>query len=212
MPGTAQVNVNPRKIPRQARAQATVEAIIVATAQLLTEQGFVNLTTARVAERAGVSIGSLYQYFPNKQGLAAAVVDHYSDEVLARFTAMVRARPGKTLVDTVDAMIGFALVSHPHEPEMHRALNDLAPRIGREEKTRAISRGMAKVIETELERHRQEISPDLDLADAAAMIETVLETVAHRTIQRHPVRVGADGLIGQCRRLIIGYLRSPSPS
>lgn len=150
MPGTAQVNVNPRKIPRQARAQATVEAIIVATAQLLTEQGFVNLTTARVAERAGVSIGSLYQYFPNKQGLAAAVVDHYSDEVLARFTAMVRARPGKTLVDTVDAMIGFALVSHPHEPEMHRALNDLAPRIGREEKTRAISRGMAKVIETEL--------------------------------------------------------------
>ena len=49
MPGTAQVNVNPRKIPRQARAQATVEAIIVATAQLLTEQGFVNLTTARVA-------------------------------------------------------------------------------------------------------------------------------------------------------------------
>lgn len=91
MPGTAQVNVNPRKIPRQARAQATVEAIIVATAQLLTEQGFVNLTTARVAERAGVSIGSLYQYFPNKQGLAAAVVDHYSDEVLARFTAMVRA-------------------------------------------------------------------------------------------------------------------------
>ncbi|HCF1045429.1 TPA: TetR family transcriptional regulator, partial [Pseudomonas aeruginosa] len=162
--------------------------------------------------RAGVSIGSLYQYFPNKQGLAAAVVDHYSDEVLARFTAMVRARPGKTLVDTVDAMIGFALVSHPHEPEMHRALNDLAPRIGREEKTRAISRGMAKVIETELERHRQEISPDLDLADAAAMIETVLETVAHRAIQRHPVRVGADGLIGQCRRLIIGYLRSPSPS
>ena len=74
MPGTAQVNVNPRKIPRQARAQATVEAIIVATAQLLTEQGFVNLTTARVAERAGVSIGSLYQYFPTKQGLAAAVV------------------------------------------------------------------------------------------------------------------------------------------
>jgi len=209
MPSSAQADVNPRKSPRQARARATVEAIIVATAQVLTERGFENLTTARVAERAGVSIGSLYQYFPNKQALAAAVVDHYSEQVLAGFTEAIRTRPGDTLAETVDAMIGFALLSHPHEPELHRALNELAPRIGRLDRTRAVSSGIAQLIERELQRHRREISPDLDLADAAAMIETVLETVVHRAIQRHPVSIDADRMIGQCRRLIIGYLRSP---
>jgi AcrR family transcriptional regulator len=60
-------SVNPRKQPKQDRSQATVQAILTATTHILTEDGYDQLTTNRVAERAGVSIGSLYQYFPNKE-------------------------------------------------------------------------------------------------------------------------------------------------
>jgi AcrR family transcriptional regulator len=202
------MNVNPRKFPRQKRARTTVEAIVVATAQLLAELGFEALTTARVAERAGVSVGSLYQYFPNKRALAAALIDHHGDELVASFGRAVEPRPHGTLSDSVDAMVRFALVSHPHEPDLHRALNELAPRVDRVEKTRQISARIAGIIETVLARHRRELASDLHLPDAAALIETVLETVSHRAIHNHPVNTTGDTMIGQCRRLVMAYLTS----
>lgn len=69
--------LNPRKMPRQARSAATVQAIYEATIQLLMSDGAARLTTTRIAERAGVSVGTMYQYFPQKQALLYAVVqDH----------------------------------------------------------------------------------------------------------------------------------------
>lgn len=203
------MDVNPRKIPRQARARATVEAIIVATAQLLTEQGFDVLTTARAAERAGVSVGSLYQYFPNKQALAAAVVDHYGEKFATSFIQAIEERSDGTLGESVDVMIHAAFVSHPHEPALHRTLIELARRVDRVEKNTQFSNRIARTIERKLARHRDEIAPDLDIADAAALIETVLETVAHRAVERHPVSIAGDRRAGQCRRLILAYLTSP---
>lgn len=200
------MDVNPRKFPKQARAQATVEAIIIGAAQVLTAQGFEGLTTARVAERAGVSIGSLYQYFPNKQALAAAVVDCYGELFAAAFRQAMATHPQGTLSQTVDAMIEFASVSYQHGPELHRALNELASRVDRVEKIGQISARIAGVIEEQLRLHTQEIAGDLDLADAAALIETILETVVHRAIEHHPVNVGGERMIKQCRRLILGFL------
>jgi AcrR family transcriptional regulator len=205
------MGVNPRKSPRQARARATVEAIVVAAAQLLTERGFESLTTARVAERAGVSIGSLYQYFPNKRALAAAVVEHYGEALVVSLGETLAGRPHDTLADAVDAMIHAALVAHPHEPDLHRTLRALAPRVGRLEKTEEFSGRIAGIIEAVLRRHRREMASDLDPADAAALIETVLETVAHRALERHPVNLAADRMVGQCRRLIMAYLTGPAP-
>ncbi|BCH20386.1 TetR/AcrR family transcriptional regulator [Mesorhizobium sp. L-8-3] len=203
------MDVNPRKIPRQARACATVEAIIVATAQLLTEQGFETLTTARAAERAGVSVGSLYQYFPNKQALAAAVVDHYGEKFATTFVRAIEEGSRGTLRESVGAMIHAALVSHPHGPELHRTLIEVARRVARDEKNAEISSRIARTIEKILAGHREEIAPDLDLADAAALVETVLETVAHRAVEGHPVSIAGD-MAGQCRRLILAYLTSPA--
>ena len=62
----AQVKTTPRKRPRQERAKATVETILEASARILVKRGFDGFTTNEVATAAGVSIGSLYQYFPNK--------------------------------------------------------------------------------------------------------------------------------------------------
>lgn len=203
------MDVNPRKIPRQARARATVEAILGAGAQLLAEHGFESLTTARVAERAGVSIGSLYQYFPNKQALAAALIDHYGEALAAAFRQ--RWQGHETLAGAVDAMVGAALVSHPHGPELHRALNELAPRVGRAEKNKGISARIAGIVAMVLEQHRHEIAADLNLADAAALIETILETVSHRAIEHHPVTPDSASMASQCRRLIMAYLTTPAP-
>ncbi|PBB35425.1 TetR/AcrR family transcriptional regulator [Mesorhizobium sp. WSM3868] len=196
-----------RKIPRQERAKATLEAIVQAAAQLLTDVGFEALTTARVAERAGVSVGSLYQYFPNKQALAAAVVDHYAEKLSVAFVQAVAERAHGSLEETVGAMIEVAMAAHPHDPKLHRALNELAPRY-RAEKVREVGDRIATIIKSQLARHRREIAPDLDLGDAAALIETLLENVVHRAIERHPVSVAGERAMGQCRRMIMAYLTS----
>ncbi|MDD3763009.1 MAG: TetR/AcrR family transcriptional regulator [Nevskiales bacterium] len=68
------IDIKVKKIPKQARAQATYKAMLDATAQILSEEGYAAVTTNRVAETAGVSIGSLYEYFPNKQSIVAAAI------------------------------------------------------------------------------------------------------------------------------------------
>src|SRR3954467_5474183 len=71
------VALNPRKVPAQSRSQVTVDAIFEATIQVLVADGLQRLTTTRVAERAGVSVGTLYQYYPNKQSLLFVVLKRH---------------------------------------------------------------------------------------------------------------------------------------
>lgn len=82
--GMATPRLTPRKKPRQARSQALVEAALVATERVLAEEGFEAMTTNRVAEVAGISVGSLYQYFPSKESLVTAVVVSVHEDVLDR--------------------------------------------------------------------------------------------------------------------------------
>jgi len=72
----------PRKHASQHRSRATVDALIEATARILVKQGFDSASTNRIAEQAGVSVGSLYQYFPGKEALVAAVIERHQQDLL----------------------------------------------------------------------------------------------------------------------------------
>ncbi|WP_328768806.1 TetR/AcrR family transcriptional regulator [Devosia sediminis] len=199
---------NYRKLPRQKRSQATVEAILTGAAQILAERGYERMTTAAVAERAGVSIGSLYQYFPDKVALASAVLDHSSDGFAASFEAKLELGPATSLLASIDAMIAFARSAHKDAPAQHRALDELAARLGRTGKTREISARIAAMIEARLALHAEEIAADIPLSAAAALIQIVLESVTHRALENHPV--GSEtGMMEQSRRMILAYLRHP---
>ena len=81
MPQSLKSPLSPRKAPVQARSVASVDAILEATIQVLLSVGKERLTTTRVAQRAGVSVGTLYQYFPNKSALLQAALKRHMDEV-----------------------------------------------------------------------------------------------------------------------------------
>ncbi|MDR3615960.1 MAG: TetR/AcrR family transcriptional regulator [Candidatus Obscuribacterales bacterium] len=94
-------SLKPRKTPIQERSGQTVEAIFEATIQVLLKDGVKNLTTTRVAERAGVSVGSLYQYYPNKEALLIAMLEKHLDIVGA--TCQIACRESHNL--PLDAMM-----------------------------------------------------------------------------------------------------------
>src|SRR5471032_3134277 len=73
----------PRKSPKQARSKATIDALLTATARILIKEGFDHASTNRIAEAAGVSVGSLYQYFPSKETLVAALIERHTGEMSA---------------------------------------------------------------------------------------------------------------------------------
>lgn len=96
--------LQPRKTPRQARSTATVEAIHVAAIQVLLADGVARLTTTRVAERAGVSVGTMYQYFPNKEALLFALVKGRLEAVAAAMEEAAAGLVGKPLAAISDGL------------------------------------------------------------------------------------------------------------
>ena len=114
-----------RKEPRQARSRATVEAVIEAGARILSEQGWAGFTTNKVADAAGVSIGSLYQYFPDKVSLVGAIRRRHLDDSLAAVrNALAERQP---LAEFVSTLVSNIIDAHSIHPGLHRILLDEAP-------------------------------------------------------------------------------------
>jgi AcrR family transcriptional regulator len=110
-----------RRNPKQDRAQATVDAILEATFQLLEADGLAKLTTSRIAERAGVSIGTLYQYFEDREGILAAMGQRQSDAMRETITSIVLCAPGTASVRTIVRALMHGLQG---SPETRMVLSD----------------------------------------------------------------------------------------
>jgi AcrR family transcriptional regulator len=118
----AQVVLEPRKAPVQARSTASVEAILEATIQVLLTFGKDRLTTTRVASRAGVSVGTLYQYFPNKKSLLQAVLKRHLSQVASAVEIVCREQEGKPLRQMATALITAVLRAKMRDAKTSAAL------------------------------------------------------------------------------------------
>ena len=115
-------SLNPRKKPQQRRSRVTIDTIFEATIQVLLANGFDRITTIQIADRAGVSIGSLYQYFPNKRALLAAVVKRHVGEVADATIAACNSVHGKTIGEMCATMMSAFVDAKTRRPEVSRAL------------------------------------------------------------------------------------------
>lgn len=114
-----------RKEPRQARSRATVDIIIDAGARILSDHGWAHLTTNKVADMAGVSIGSLYQYFPDKLSLTEAIRRRHLEDCLAVVRRSGKER--KPFKQFAEELVHDMLAAHSVHPGLHRVLLDEAP-------------------------------------------------------------------------------------
>ena len=201
---------SPRKQASQDRSRSTVDALVGATTRILVKEGYDQASTNRIAEVAGVSIGSLYQYFPSKEALVAAVIDRHTQE-LSQVTrnAMVRmaARP---IEAAAREFVSVAIDAHRVDPKLHAVLTEQIPRVGRLENVEANIREGYALVRGYLEAHRDEIDvadPDL----AAFVCVTVVEALTHAAVLRRPDLLAgekAQNFVDDVTHLLARYLRT----
>ena len=159
----------PRKSPRQQRAQATCAAILEATARILETAGPDALTTNRIAELAGVSIGSLYQYYPDKRAILAELVRGLRSEMLADLQAAAQQASGLDLEATVPLLITASLRHHARRPGLAQRLESMEKGLALDDETEAlVTRVNALVVD--LLNARGVTEPQRVAFDLAAMV------------------------------------------
>lgn len=200
---------SPRKEAIQARSRATVDALIEATTRILVREGFDRASTNRIAEEAGVSIGSLYQYYPSKEALVAAVIDRHQQElmqVVRNALAEVSALP---LEEGVRRLVAVAIDAHRVNPKLHRVLAEQIPRTGRLKNVEAFNRETYALFRSYLESRRDEVrAADLDLA--AFVCVTSVEALTHTAVLHRPEVLSdkaAGALVEEATRLVLRYLQ-----
>jgi len=204
------VRTKPRKSPSQQRSQLTVAALLKATAHILVKEGYESASTNRIAAAAGVSIGSLYQYFPSKEALVAAVVDRHMQEMLELLRAAVDRVREQPVEAATRELVKVMIDAHRVDPRLHRALVEQVPRVGRLENVRAIDREDYTLIRAYLEAHRDELRvADLDVASFVCV--ATVEALTHAAVVNRPeVLSDKSGVFAEeVTRLVVGYLRGP---
>lgn len=184
-----------------------MNSLLQATARILTKEGYDRASTNHIAAVAGVSVGSLYQYFPNKEALVAALIDRHSRKVMAAVREELAAAANLPLAKAIRQLVAVAVKAHRIDPALHRALSEQIPRVGKLENIEAFSRQNYVLFEDYLKAHRQELritDPGLAAFVCVTSIEAVTHTaVLHRKISSEQEM---EALITQTTRLIVGYL------
>ena len=200
-----QVKTTPRKRPRQERSKVTVDTILAATARVLVKKGFDGLTTNAVASAAGVSIGSLYQYFPSKEALVAALIEQHIEEMQqALFSEMTRVAQ-LPMAQAVRALIELTIRAHSIEPELHRVLTEQVPRVGRLARLAEADSICRRMVAGILSLRKDELAIT-DPDTAAFILVASIEAITHRAALFAPERLRDPRLVDESVAMVTRYL------
>ncbi len=194
----------PRKRPTQARSRATVTAILEATAHILAEQGYDALTTNLVAARAGVSIGSLYQYFPSKEALVGELMDQHCDRMSALFGQVFLEAPRPSPRALARRVIRAIYLAKREQPELSRVLREHLPRMGRLGQLERSLEEITRAVAAYLTEHRALLRvPDPERAAFYAVELGEALTMAAVTKRPHD---DGDAVIDEITEIVTRYL------
>jgi AcrR family transcriptional regulator len=203
----AKMRINPRKSALQKRSRLTVKSLLEATARILVREGYDKASTNRIAEVAGVSVGSLYQYFPSKEALVAALIDRHNQQIMQAVRGELADAVNLPMEQAVRKLVAVAVKAHRIDPKLHRVLAEQIPRVGRLEKLETFNRQNYALFAEYLERHRDEINA-VDLGLAAFVCVTSIEALTHTAVLHHKIvsDEATAALVEATTRLVVGYL------
>ena len=189
----------PRKSPKQSRSAETVGVIIEAAARILEEEAHNGFSTNSVAIKAGVSIGTLYQYFPNKEAILGALLARETAQLLSRATAALEHSIAE---EALAALISAAIEHQFKRPRLARILDFEEAHLPFDLATQNISKGIIEVAFQILERLDQNLQEDTQVVarDVIAIMKGIVDAAGCQA------EVDAVAVERRVRRAVFGYL------
>jgi AcrR family transcriptional regulator len=200
-----EAGLDARKQPRQARSQATVDAIFEATIQVLLAEGLPRLTTIKVAERAGVSVGTLYQYFPQKQALLFAVLQRHLGATSAMLVKAAESAHGASIAEMVKIVVGAYVKAKTRNIDASRALYAVAAELDSRAFVRQVEIDNRAALEAML-KSASDARFD-DIKTVAFMFSAALIGPIRMLLEGHASQSTIRKLRGQLESLCLGYLQ-----
>jgi AcrR family transcriptional regulator len=191
--------LKPRKTPRQQRSTETVNVILEAAARVLERHGLAGFTTNAVAERAGVSIGSLYQYFPSKEALTATLIRRETSTLIENAAAAFDEASGRV---ALSGLIAAAVKHQLRRPVLARLLDFEEGRLPLGKETRDVTDRLSAIVAEILRRPDLPPQPDIEVAsaDIIALVKGLIDAAGQRG------EIDPEYLEGRVRRAVFGYL------
>jgi AcrR family transcriptional regulator len=194
-----------RRQPVQQRAQITVDAMLDAAVKLLKRGGVSYITTNRIAETAGVSIGSVYQYFPNKRAIFIALHERHINQVDFVMQRRIMESENATLEALITSLIEGVVETHTADPELSDLLQSEVPH--RAGGTRDFSVRLHQAFRRALAPHSSELGRKLDPDVRAFVVSNMVEGLGHAIMLRRPAGMSLSRAKAELLRAIMAYLQ-----
>lgn len=208
-PAPARKSTRPRKQPSQGRSVATVSVILEATAHILVTEGYEHLNTNRVAERAGVSIGSLYQYFPNKQALLSALRQRHAQDMQSLVNELTEQALSQTLPQAIRTLVGAVGAAHRLQPRLHQVLEQEVPRQTQQAVPTEWETTLRLKLQAYLAHHQTQLTVG-DVSVASLVLVRLVDALIHATLTPDPLGVSPQAIEEEISTVVLRYLTSPA--
>jgi AcrR family transcriptional regulator len=181
LPLPSPIVLEPRKSPVQARSVASVDAILEATIQVLLQVGKERLTTTKVAQRAGVSVGTLYQYFPNKSALLKSALRRHLDEVAEAIERVCQAQRGRSLRQMATALVTAFLEAKMRDAKTSVALYAVSSDVDGAKMVQETGVKSNRAVARMLETASEQLTTDPQLV--ASMLQSAMAGVSRKLLE-----------------------------
>jgi AcrR family transcriptional regulator len=199
--------VTPRKAPSQRRAEATVEAILSAAAHILAGEGWEAVNTNRVAAEAGVSVGSLYQYFPGRDAILAELGRRHAVGIVAATRDALERAKNQPFAGAIGEAIRASIRLHEVDPALHRAIEDETPRLGPLDWREGVYSDIQHILCDMFIKRRDELGVE-DVEFAAFLAATIVEGVVHAAMVSKPDELRNGRVEAELTRILETILRA----
>ncbi|NUG12511.1 TetR family transcriptional regulator, partial [Acinetobacter seifertii] len=197
--------LKPRKSPVQARSTATIEVLHEATIQVLLKEGIVKCNTTRIAERAGVSVGSIYQYYPNRDSLLAAVLQRHLDSVAEKIEELCLKYEKTSIKTLISALVDEIILAKLSNPEESKALYAISGERGGLDLSKRMNDRMLAAVSNLLES-----ASDIEFDDSQIVAEFVLGAIMgliRRVLENQVTDKVEQVLESHLKLMIVAYLQ-----
>ncbi len=193
-----------RRRPKQRRARQTVDAVLDAVVRVLKREGFAAITTNRVAEVAGVSIGSLYQYFPDKHAIFEALHQRHIEEIDRIVETTLIEHAASSLDELIRAMVEAMVDAHATDPELYELLLTEVPH--RAGGTQDFAVRLHGAFRLAISSGAPELKKRGDLDKTVFVVTHMVEALSHGAVLRRPQGLSLADAKAEIARAVLAYL------